>query len=317
MFASQNLEGKTVSKPVLDGIFVPHVTPFTRGGQLDVKALRTCVRFWLQGGVSGLVPCGSNGEAPYLTRQERTKVIETVLDEANGKVPVVAGTGSMSTQETIAFTKDAADLGVDAALIVTPFYFKLTNREVHEHYRTVSEAVDLPIVVYNVPKFTGFSLEPASIHKLASENQSVIGVKDSSGSIGTITEIARLVGNRLSVLAGTADIALPTLLAGGRGAVIAVANVFPKLCSRLYKAFKNGQYEEASRLQNRISFANEILVKRFNQLSAIKEAMRLNGMPGGYPRRPALPLNGEEKKTVEALLKEIDEPLNARGHQNR
>jgi len=306
-----------MAKLVLDGIFVPHVTPFTRGGQLDVEALKTCVSFWLQGGVSGLVPCGSNGEAPYLSRQERKKVIKTVVDEANGKVPVVAGTGSMSTRETVEFTKDAADLGVDAALVVTPFYFRLTNREIHEHYRTVSEAVDLPIVVYNVPKFTGFSLEPASIQKLASENQSIIGVKDSSGSIGTIAEIARLVGDRLSVLAGTADIALPALLAGGTGAVIAVANVFPALCSRLYKAFKNGRYEEASRLQNRITFANEVLVRRFNQLSAIKEAMRLKGMPGGYPRRPALPLTAEEKSSVEALLKEIDEPLNARGHQNR
>ncbi|MGB8780329.1 MAG: 4-hydroxy-tetrahydrodipicolinate synthase [Candidatus Bathyarchaeia archaeon] len=302
---------------VLDGIFVPHVTPFRLGGQLDINALRECVRFWLQSGVSGLVPCGSNGEAPYLSRQERKKVVETVLDEANGKVPVVAGTGSMSTQETIALTKDAADLGVDAALIVTPFYFRLTNREIHEHYRTVCQAVDLPIVVYNVPKFTGFSLEPASIQKLSSENQSIMGVKESSGSLGTISEVIRLLGNRLSVLAGTADVALPTLLAGGRGAVIAVANVFPTLCSRMYAAFKNGQYEEASRLQNRITFANEVLVRRVNQLSAIKEAMRLNGMPGGYPRRPALPLNGEEKKTVEALLKEIDDPSNARGHQNR
>jgi len=304
-------------KLVLDGIFVPHVTPFKRGGQLDVGALRECVRFWLQSGVSGLVPCGSNGEAPYLSREERKKVIETVLDGASGKVPVVAGTGSMSTQETIAFTKDAADLGVDAALVVTPFYFRLANREIYEHYRTVCQAVDLPIVVYNMPKFTGFSLEPASIQELSSQNQSIIGVKESSGSLGTISEIIRLLGNRLSVLAGTADVALPTLLAGGRGAVLAVANVFPTLCSRLYKAFKNGQYEEASRLQNRITFANEVLVRRFNQLSAIKEAMKLNGMPGGYPRRPALPLNKEEKQTVEALLKEIDEPPNARGHQNR
>lgn len=296
-------------KLVLDGIFVPHVTPFKRGGQLDISALRTCVRFWMKSGVSGLVPCGSNGEAPYLSRQERRKVIETVLDEANGKVPVVAGTGSMSTQETIAFTKDAADLGVDAALVVTPFYYRLTNREIYGHYRTVCQAVDLPIVVYNVPKFTGFSMEPSSIQQLSSENQSIIGVKESSGNFGTISEIIRLLGNRLSVLAGTADVALPTLQAGGRGAVIAVANVFPTLCSQLYRAYKKGQYEEASRLQNRISFANEVLVKRFNQLSAIKEGMRLEGLPGGYPRKPALPLDEKERKTLEDLLKKIEEPL--------
>jgi 4-hydroxy-tetrahydrodipicolinate synthase len=295
-------------KLVLEGVFVPHVTPFTRAGHVDIKALRACVKFWLQGGVSGFVPCGSNGEAPYLSREERTEVIKTVLDETNGKVPVVAGTGTTSTQETIALTKDAADLGVDAALVVTPFYFKLTSREIQEHYRTVCEAVDLPVVVYNVPKFTGVNLEPSLIHKLAFENDKIVGVKDSSGSAGAITETIRLVGDRISVLAGTADVALPTLLSGGRGAVIAVANVFPKLCSRLYVAFKKGRYEEASELQNQVSFANELLVKRFNQLSAIKEAMRLKGLPGGYPRRPALPLREEERKIVEDSLEEMGEP---------
>jgi len=294
---------------VLNGVFVPHVTPFSSEGELDLKALRACVRFWLESRVSGLVPCGSNGEAPYLSRQERIKVIGTVMDEVNGKIPVVAGTGSMSTRETITLTKDAKDLGVDAALIVTPFYFKPTNREMHEHYRTISETVDLPIVVYNVPKFTGFSLETAFIHQLASENEKIIGLKDSSGNIGAITEIIRLVGDKISVLAGTADVALPTFLLGGKGAVIAVANVFPKLCSQLYETFRNGKYEEAKILQKRISFANEVLVKRYNQLSAIKEALRLQGLPGGYPRKPALPLDSEEKKAVQNLLKIINEPL--------
>jgi 4-hydroxy-tetrahydrodipicolinate synthase len=295
-------------RPILNGIFVPHVTPFTSEGELDLKALRACVSFWLESGVSGLVPCGSNGEAPYLSRQERMKVIETVVDEANGKIPVIAGTGSMSTKETITFTKDAKDLGVDAVLVVTPFYFKPTNREMHEHYRAISEAVDIPVVVYNVPKFTGFSLETAFIHQLVSENEKIIGLKDSSGNIGAITEIIKLVGDKISVLAGTADVALPTLLLGGKGAVIAVANVFPKLCSELYEAFKNGKLEEAEALQKRVSFANEVLVKRYNQLSAIKEALRLQGLPGGYPRKPALPLDSEEKKTVQNLLKIINEP---------
>jgi len=298
-----------MSRLVLNGIFVPHVTPFASEGELDLKALRACVRFWLESGVSGLMPCGSNGEAPYLSRQERIKVIETVVDEVNGKIPVIAGTGSMSTKETIMFTKDAKDLGVDAALIVTPFYFKPTNREMHEHYRTISEAVDIPIVVYNVPKFTGFSLETAFIHQLVSENEKIIGLKDSSGNIGAITEVIKSVGNKISVLAGTADAALPTFLLGGKGAVIAVANVFPKLCSQLYETFKNGKFEEAKALQKRVSFANEVLVKRYNQLSAIKEALRLQGLPGGFPRKPALPLESEEKKVVQNLLKIINEPL--------
>lgn len=295
----------SMPKPILEGILVPSVTPFTRTGRIDVSSLRECVSFWLEGGLSGLVPIGSNGEAPYLSRQERVSIIKTVVDETNGKVPVIAGTGSTSTRETILFTKDAADLGADAALIVTPYYYKLNSQEIHEHYKSVSEAVDFPIVVYSVPKFTGVSLEPAFINKLALENRKVIGVKDSSGNLGAITETIRLTGKRLSVLAGSADIVLPTLLAGGSGAVVAVANVFPALCSKLYMAFKKRDYEEASALQNRVSFANEVLVKKFNQLSAIKEAMKSKGLPAGYPRRPALPLVGTDKKTLLGLLKEI------------
>jgi len=255
------------------------------------------------------VPCGSNGEAPYLSREERRKVIEIVLDEVNGKVPVIAGTGSMSTRETILFTRDAKDLGVDAALVVTPFYFKLSNKEIHEHYKSLLETVDLPIILYNVPKFTGYSLEPTVISQLASEYENVIGVKDSSGNLSTTAEITRLVGDKVSVLAGTADATLPSLMLGGRGAVIAVANVFPKLCSSLYESFKRGDYEEASKLQQSVSYANEVLVQRHNQLSAIKEALKLQGLPSGYPRRPALPLKDEEKRDIENLLKAMLEPV--------
>jgi 4-hydroxy-tetrahydrodipicolinate synthase len=292
-----------VSRLVLEGILVPSVTPFTREGEIDVEALRTCVRFWIENGVSGLVPCGSNGEAPYLSREERRKVIGTVVDQVNGRVRVVAGTGTMSTKETVMLTRDAKELGVDAALIVTPFYFRLTNREIVEHYRTVLESVDIPIVVYNVPKFTGFSLEPAVIHGLVRENKRVVGVKDSSGNIDTVAEIIKLVGGRISVLAGSADIALSTLSLGGSGAVLAVANVFPALCRRLYEAFRSGRLEEAGRLQGRLALANDVLVKKYNQLSAIKEALRTIGLPSGYPRRPALELENGEQKAVQELVK--------------
>jgi 4-hydroxy-tetrahydrodipicolinate synthase len=291
----------------LNGIFVPHITPFTREGDLDEDSLRKCLRFWVNGGVSGLVPCGSNGEAPYLNREERKKVIEIVMNEVGGKVGVIAGTGSMSTRETILFTKDAKELGVDAALIVTPFYFKLSNRELIAHYKAVLEAVDLPIVLYSVPKFTGFSLEPTTIAQLASEYDNVVGVKDSGGNIGNIAETIRLVGDKISVLAGTADLTLPTLMLGGKGAVIAVANVFPKMCRNLYDAYKIGDYEKASLLQRRLIYLNDVLVKKYNQLSTIKEALKLLGLPAGYPRSPALSLGIEERKEIKEVLKAMQE----------
>jgi 4-hydroxy-tetrahydrodipicolinate synthase len=289
----------------LDGIFVPNITPFTREEELDTEALRACIRFWIRDGVSGLIPCGSNGEAPYLSREERRKIIETAVDEAKGKVRVIAGTGSLSTWETIQFTRDAKDLGADAALVVTPYYFKLSNKEMYEHYRAVLEAVDLPIVLYSVPKFTGYDLDLTVISQLASKYENVVAVKDSGGNIGRISEIIRLVGEKISVLAGTADETLSTLMLGGKGAVIAVANVIPKMCSSVYEAFRKGNYDEASKLQKRISFLNEVLVRRHSQLSAIKEALRLRGLPSGYPRRPVLPMEGEEKKEIENSLKII------------
>jgi 4-hydroxy-tetrahydrodipicolinate synthase len=286
----------------LEGIIVPHITPFTEKGELNLEALRTCIRFWIEAGVDGLMPCGSNGEAPYLTWEERRKIIATVLEEAKKGVKVVAGTGAPSTWETIRLTKDAADLGVDAAVVVTPYYFRLSNREIISHYKAVLEAVDLPIILYSVPKFTGIALEPSVIAELAKEYSHVVGVKDSGGNIATITETISLVGEKIAVLAGTADVALPTLVLGGKGAVIAVANPFPRLCANLYKAFKEGQHQKAAALQKAINHINEVLVRRYNQLSAIKEAMQILGLPASYPRKPALPLDETAKKEVKNLV---------------
>jgi 4-hydroxy-tetrahydrodipicolinate synthase len=294
-----------MSKPRLEGVFVPHITPFQRDGELNEDALRKCVQFWVEGGLSGLVPCGSNGEAPCLLREERKRVIEIVVDEVNGKVPIIAGTGAISTRETIQLTKDAKNIGVDAALVVTPFYFRHSNKEIYDHYSAVLEAVDLPIVIYNVPKFTGFSLDPKIVYKLASEYDNIIGIKDSSGNLSQIAELIRLAGDKISVLAGTADIALPTLLLGGKGAVIAVANVAPRLCNDLYEAFKEGKLERSSRLQRQISYMNEALVRRHNQLSAIKEALNMKGLQGGYPRKPTAPLGEDEKKEIKETLNKI------------
>lgn len=280
---------------------MPHVTPFKPNDQIDEEALRTCVNFWIEGGLHGLVTCGSNGEAPYLSREERKKVIEIVVDEANGKVPVIAGTGSVSTWETIMFTKDAKESGAAAALVVTPFYFKLSKREIYAHYKTILEAVDLPIIFYSVPKFTGFDLDVAVISQLASEYENVVGVKDSGGSIGRITETIRLVGDKISVLAGTADLTFPTLILGGKGAIIAVANIIPNMCSLLYNSFKRRDYEGASKLQRDVAHVNQILM-RYNQLSTVKEALNSLGLPGGCPRKPALPLGETERKEITGLL---------------
>ncbi len=217
-------------------------------------------------------------------------------------MPVVAGTGAISTRETIQLTKDAKSIGVDAALVVTPFYYKHSSKEIYNHYSSVIEAVDLPILIYNVPKFTGFSLEPSVVYELVSEYDGVVGIKDSSGNLGQIAELTRLVGDKVSVLAGTADIVLPTLMLGGKGAIIAVANVAPRLCSALYERFKEGKFEDLGELQRRISYLNDVLVRRRNQLAAIKEALNMKGLSGGYPRKPTAPMEENGKKEIKEIL---------------
>ncbi len=285
------------------GVMPPHITPFKQNGEVDEEALRQCVSFWIENKVGGLVPCGSNGEAPYMDREDRSKVIKIVVDQSNGKVPVIAGTGSLSSEETIRLTKDAKDAGADAALIITPFYYKLSDQELFEHYRAIVESVDISIILYNVPKFTGFNLEPRVAAKLA-QLENVVGIKDSSGSIGQIGEIIRLVGDKISVLAGTGDMIYPTLMLGGRGAIVAVANAAPLQCSEIYEAFLRGEYEKARDLQLRLLPLNDALTRKYGVV-ACKEALAMMGKPVGFPRKPLLPLNEESKADIRRALADL------------
>lgn len=289
----------------LEGVFPPHITPFMKNEEIDEMALRSLVQFWLDSGCAGLVSCASNGEGPCMTREERRRVLGVVIDEVNGKAPVIAGTGAPSTRETTLLTRDAADAGADAVLIVSPYYFKPDSRELFEHYSTVIRSTSVRVIVYNVPKFTGYNLDPDVIVKLAEEYDQVVGVKDSGGSIGQISDLISRVGERVSVLAGTADLVLPCLLMGGKGAIIAVANVAPRLCVDLYDHFKQHEIERARQVQMRLLHLNDILVKKFDQISAIKEAMNQLGKPAGYPRRPSLPLETKAQNEVKEGLAKL------------
>ncbi len=289
----------------IEGVMPPHITPFDKDEEVDEAALRKLIHFWLDGGASGLVSCGSNGEAPYLTRDERRKVIQTVVDEVDGKVPVIAGTGAPSTRETIVYTKDAKELGADAALIVSPYYFKPDKKELLQHYKAVLEAVDIPVLLYNVPKFTGYNLEPSIIVQLANEYDQIVAVKDSGGSIGQISDLASQVGGRISVLSGSGDLILPTFVMGGKGAIVAVAIVAPSICADIYRFFKKKDVERAVEAQRKALRLNEVLIRRFNQISSVKEALSQLGQPAGYPRRPSLPLDEESRQEVRKVLSEI------------
>ncbi|WP_461863028.1 4-hydroxy-tetrahydrodipicolinate synthase [Thermococcus sp.] len=287
---------------MLEGIFVPHVTPFDEDEEINMEILSELIQYFEDAGISGFVTLGSNGEFPYLSRAEKLGVLEAVRNATER--PLIAGVTENSTKETLELARKAWDIGVDALLIAPPFYFKPKDSELFAHYSSIAGKVDAPVIIYNVPKFTGINISLDVIERLVGEHSNIIGIKDSSGSIGRITELIRRVGDEIAVLAGTADVILPALMLGASGAVVAVANVAPRLCVELYNAFTEMKLERARKLQILINHLNEVLVKRLNQVSAIKEAMNMRGLSVGYPRMPSLPLSEEEIQEVERVLVE-------------
>jgi len=288
----------------LEGIFVPNVTPFDERGEIQYESLADLIEFWLEAGVSGLVVNASTGEGPLISRGEKRGLIEFVSEKVDGRGMVVAGTGAIGTRETIDLTRDAKELGADAALVTTPFFFKPTEEELVEHFTALDAAVDLPFILYNVPKFTGYTVPPSIVNKISEECANMAGIKDSSGSPGAMAENIRLFGDRVSVLSGAADMTLPTLSMGGKGAILAVANFIPEICVGLYGAAKRGDLGEAGGYQQQVSYVNKVLVREHPQVAAVKAALSLKGHPAGVPRGPLKPLGEDGVKSVHGSLRE-------------
>jgi 4-hydroxy-tetrahydrodipicolinate synthase len=284
----------------LNGIFVPNVTPFTGQGHIDYEKLGSLVDFWLGSGVSGIVVNASTGEAPLLNREERVELISYVKDRMGGKGRIIAGTGAIGTRETIELTRDAKEAGAEAALVAPPFFIRPSEMEVYRHFCSILASVDLPVIFYNVPKFIGYGVPPRVVDRVADECSNLVGIKDSGGNPGNMAENIRLFGSKISVLSGAADMTLPTLTMGGKGAILAVANAIPETCVALYEAAKKGDLAEAGRLQLKVSYVNKVLVREHSQIAAVKTALGSMGHSAGEPRRPLRPLPpGEEKQVVE------------------
>ncbi|HEX9913601.1 MAG TPA: dihydrodipicolinate synthase family protein [Candidatus Bathyarchaeia archaeon] len=285
-----------------EGIYVPSITPFDEKGDIMFDALGKLIDFWAGAGVSGLVVNASTGEALYMTREEKRRIIDYAIERVPGKCKVFAGTAALSTRETIELTQDALDAGAEAALITTPFFYKPTREETAQYFVDVIDAVDLPVILYNVPKFTGYSVEPKTVATIAEECSGLVAMKDSSGNPGTMAEVIRLCGDKISCLSGSADMVLPTLNLGGKGAIIAVANAIPLISVNLYKSWREGDVDAAGEGQRKASYVNKVLVLDYPQIAAIKAALNDMGYDAGAPRRPLLPLPREAaKKVAEAM----------------
>jgi 4-hydroxy-tetrahydrodipicolinate synthase len=288
-----------------EGIYVPNVTPFNEKGEIMYDSLDELLEYWINGRVAGIVVNASTGESPYLSREEKIDLIHYVKERVSDRVKVFAGTGTMSTWETIELTKDAKNAGAEAALITTPFFFKPNDIEITQHFIDIIDAVDIPVILYNVPKFTGYNVSPKVVANIADECSGLVALKDSSGNPGNMAEVIRLTGKKINCLSGSADMILPTLMLGGKGAIIAVGNIIPTECVELYKAYKKGDIVTAGIYQHTASLVNKVLVRELPQIAAIKSALNLRGFNAGTPRKPLTRLSEEAEQSIAANLKLI------------
>ncbi len=266
------------------------VTPFTNDGrELNEEQLRSLVSRCIEQGVSGVVPCGTTGEFVNLTVDEKKRVIDIVVDEVNGRVAVVAGTGASGTDQALEMTKYAKDAGADAALIVTPFYLKPTDRGIHEHFYTIATEVDLPIILYNIPQCTGVWLTWQMVEDLA-EIPNIVGLKDSSGELKYILAVLEKVRDKINVMCGYDEVVLSALAAGASGAILASANFIPDVWVEIYNSVQKGSLERARELQFKVQKIARIIAK--SGAVGAKEALNMMDMKVGPVRRP-LSVGGE------------------------
>jgi 4-hydroxy-tetrahydrodipicolinate synthase len=273
------------------GSFVAVVTPF-RGGRIDENAYRQLVEFQLESGSAGIVPCGSTGESATLSHEEHADLIRLTVELVKGRAPIVAGTGSNSTREALKLTAVAKQAGADAALLITPYYNKPTQQGLYEHYKTVAEEVDLPIVLYNVPGRTGVSLAPTTIFRLA-ELKNVVAVKDATGNLEWTSEV--IGGCDLTVLSGDDALTLPMIALGAKGVISVLANVAPGVMAEMVKKALAGDHVTARQIHHRYFRLMKAMFLESNPIP-VKAALEMMGMIGPELRLPLTPI-GEAART--------------------
>jgi 4-hydroxy-tetrahydrodipicolinate synthase len=280
------------------GLSVAMITPF-RSGEVDFEALARHVEYQIEAGTTCVCPVGTTGESPTLSHPEHQRVIAAVVEAAAGRIKVMAGTGSNSTEEALRLTRFAAEAGADAALVVAPYYNKPTQEGLFQHFKVLAETVDLPICVYNIPGRTGRNIEPQTIIRLA-ELPNIAMVKEATGSMDQASEI--LASTDLTVLSGDDSLTLPLMALGGRGVVSVVGNVVPKDMIALISAFESGNIAEARRWHHKLfPLCRDMLGLATNPIP-IKAAMHLLGRDTGELRMPMTPLGLEQQTKLRATL---------------
>jgi 4-hydroxy-tetrahydrodipicolinate synthase len=286
---------------MLKGLYIALVTPFRKDGSLNEEKLRELVRFHVDAGTDGLVPCATTSENPAFTWEEHYRIIEVVVEESAGRLQVVAGCGTNSTTRSIANIKKAAELGAYGAMVVTPYYNKPTQEGLYAHFMKLADEGGLPLMLYNVPGRTGVNMKPAIVARLASHER-IVAIKEASGSLEQMSEIILLCGDSINLLSGDDGLTLPILAVGGKGVVSVVGNIVPKDMLEMIDAFEKDNLDHAREMHYKLLPLCQAMFIETNPMP-VKEAMNMLGMEVGDVRLPLvrmLPANRE--KLRQALL---------------
>ncbi len=284
------------------GAFTALVTPF-KNGAVDEERYRRFVEWQIEQGIHGLVPCGTTGESATLTHEEHERVIEICIDQAKGRVPVLAGAGSNNTSEAIRLAEFAKKAGADGALLITPYYNKPTQEGLYRHFKAVAEAVDLPLVPYNVPGRTGCNLLPATIGRLSRELPNIVGIKEATGNLAQASDVLENCPPAFQVLSGDDFTVLPLLSLGGSGVISVTSNVAPAKMAALYNAFKTGDMATARRLHFELAPLNRAMFLETNPIP-VKTAVAMMGLMDLEFRLPLCPLADANLEKLRAALRE-------------
>jgi len=290
----------------IEGVYPALITPFTKDDEVDAAGLKRMVEYVEEGGVAGIVPCGTTGESATLSHEEHKRVIDIVV--ANAKVPVIAGTGSNNTKEAIDLTRHAADAGAEACLLITPYYNKPNVRGLKEHFRQIGDSADIPLILYNIPSRTGLNMSAETIVEIAAEVDTVKGVKEASGNlkqVGAIIKLAKERGLDFTVVAGDDFLTLPIMSLGGKGVISVAANIAPQPMSEMVDAMLKGDIEKAKELNLRLFPLFEAMFLETNPIP-VKRAAELMGLPAGHVRLPLGGLSEENEQKLRKVLEALE-----------
>jgi 4-hydroxy-tetrahydrodipicolinate synthase len=287
----------------LEGVYTALVTPMKDDGKVDEKALRRLVDFQIEGGVSGLVPIGTTGESPTLDGEECKEVIRIVVEQARGRVPVIAGAGSNCTSEAVEYARDAKEVGAVATLQVAPYYNKPTNAGFLAHFRAIADAVDLPMIIYNIASRTGKNIDTPTMLELAG-HRNIVAVKEASGDIAQMMDLISRKPADFTVLSGDDNLVLPLMVLGGAGVISVASNIAPDRLSKMVGAALKGDWSAARKMHYELLPLFKIIFIETNP-NPIKAAMAMKGMMKEVYRLPMCPMSANNRDALSATLKDL------------